>query len=44
MKSKKKKRGPCFKFVYPISYTMGDGSIISGNDRKEIHIANESIF
>jgi len=33
---KKKKRGPCFKFVYPISYTMGDGSVISGNDRKEI--------
>ena len=33
----KKKRGPCFKFVYPISYTMADGSIISGNDRKEIH-------
>ena len=33
----KKKRGPCFKFVYPISYTMPDGSTISGNDRKEIH-------
>ena len=25
----KKKRGPCFKFVYPISYTMPDGSTIS---------------
>ena len=24
MNSKKKKRGPCFKFVYPISYTMSD--------------------
>ena len=42
--SKKKKRGPCFKFVYPISYTMGDGSIISGNDRKEIHIAMKAYF
>ena len=44
MSSKKKKRGPCFKFVYPISYTMGDGSIISGNDRKEIHIAMKAYF
>ena len=44
MNSKKKKRGPCFKFVYPISYTMGDGSIISGNDRKEIHIAMKAYF
>lgn len=37
MSSKKKKRGPCFKFVYPISYTMKDGAVISGNNRKEIH-------
>ena len=36
-KDGKKKKGPCFKFKYPVSYTMGDGSVISGNDRKEIH-------
>ena len=36
-KDEKKKRGPCFKFVYPISYTMKDGAVISGNNRKEIH-------
>ena len=39
-KGKRKKgkgKGPCFKFVYPISYTMADSSIISGNNRKEIH-------
>ena len=36
-KDGKKKKGPCFKFKYPVSYTMGDGSLISGNDRKEIH-------
>ena len=36
-KDSKKKRGPCFKFVYPVSYTMGDNSVITGNDRKEIH-------
>ena len=40
----KKKRGPCFKFVYPISYTMSDGSVISGNDRKEIHVAMKAYF
>jgi hypothetical protein len=44
MNSKKKKRGPCFKFVYPISYTMSDGSVISGNDRKEIHAAMKAYF
>ena len=36
-KDSKKKRGPCFKFVYPISYTMGDNSVITGDNRKEIH-------
>jgi len=36
-KDGKKKKGPCFKFKYPVSYTMGDGTVISGNDRKEIH-------
>ena len=35
-KDGKKKRGPCFKFKYPLSYTMGDGSVITGNDRKEV--------
>ena len=44
MSSKKKKRGPCFKFVYPISYIMSDGSTISGSDRKEIHIAMKAYF
>ena len=43
-KDGKKKRGPCFKFVYPISYTMPDGSIISGNDRKEIHSKMKSFY
>ena len=41
---KNKKRGPCFKFVYPISYTMADGSVISGNDRKEIHTQMKAYF
>jgi hypothetical protein len=36
-KDSKKKRGPCFKFVYPISYTLGDNSVITGDNRKEIH-------
>jgi len=44
MNSKKKKRGPCFKFVYPISYTMSNGSVISGKDRKEIRIAMKAYF
>lgn len=43
-KDGKKKRGPCFKFVYPISYTMPDGSNISGNDRKEIHSKMKSFY
>ena len=43
-KDGKKKRGPCFKFVYPISYTMPDGSTISGNDRKEIHSKMKSFY
>ena len=34
----------CFKFVYPISYIMSDGSTISGSDRKEIHIAMKAYF
>jgi hypothetical protein len=44
MKSKMKKRGPCFKFVYPISYTMSNGSNTTGNDRKEIHTAMKAFF
>ena len=43
-KDDKKKRGPCFKFQYPLSYTMGDGSIITGNDRKEIHSQMKAYF
>ena len=43
-KDDKKKRGPCFKFQYPLSYTMGDGSIIAGNDRKEIHSKMKTYF
>lgn len=43
-KDDKKKRGPCFKFQYPLSYTMGDGSIITGNDRKEIHSKMKTYF
>ena len=43
-KSGKKKRGPCFKFVYPISYTMGDNSEITGNDRKEIRSQMKAYF
>lgn len=42
--SSKKKRGPCFKFVYPISYTMGDGSVISGTDRKNIRNQMKAYF
>jgi len=44
IKDKRKKRGPCFKFVYPISYEMSDGSIISGNNRKEIYIQMKEYF
>jgi len=44
IKDKRKKRGPCFKFVYPISYKMSDGSIISGNNRKEIYIQMKEYF
>ena len=43
-KDNNKKRGPCFKFVYPISYTMADSSIISGNNRKEIHSQMKAYF
>ena len=43
-KDDKKKRGPCFKFQYPLSYTMGDGSVISGSDRKEIHSQMKAYF
>ncbi len=43
-KDDKKKRGPCFKFQYPLSYTMGDDSVISGNDRKEIHSQIKAYF
>ena len=41
-KGKRKKgkgKGPCFKFEYPLSYSMPDGSIITGNNRKEICVA-----
>lgn len=44
IKDKRKKRGPCFKFVYPISYEMSDGSTISGNNRKEIYIQMKEYF
>ena len=43
-KDGKKKRGACFKFVYPISYTMSDNSIISGDSRKEIHTQMKAYF
>ena len=43
-KDAKKKRGPCFKYVYPISYTMADNSIISGDNRKEIHTQMKAYF
>ena len=43
-KDEKKKRGPCFKFQYPLSYTMGDGSVITGDDRKEIHTQMKVYF
>ena len=40
----KEKRGPFFKFVYPISYTMADNSVISGDNRKEIHTQMKAYF
>ena len=43
-KDEKKKRGPCFKFQYPLSYTMGDGSVITGDDRKDIHTQMKVYF
>lgn len=43
-KGKGKRKGLCFKFEYPLSYSMPDGSIISGNDRKEICIAMKSWY
>jgi len=43
-KDGKKKRGPCFKFVYPISYTMSDNSVITGDNRKEIHNQIKTYF
>ncbi|MBL6648752.1 MAG: hypothetical protein ISP56_00630 [Flavobacteriaceae bacterium] len=44
IKGVKKKRESCFKFVYPISYTMSDNSVISGNSRKEIHTQMKAYF
>ena len=41
---KGKRKGLCFKFKYPLSYSMPDGSIISGNDRKEICVAMKSWY
>ncbi|MDA0757042.1 MAG: hypothetical protein O3C01_00040 [Bacteroidetes bacterium] len=38
-KKKWKRKGPCFKFEYPLSYVMPDNSTITGNDRKEVCIA-----
>jgi len=32
-------RKDCYEFVYPISYTLPDGSTISGNSGEEIEIA-----
>ena len=43
-KGKGKKKGPCFKFEYPLSYSMPDDSIIAGNDRKEICKAIKSWY
>jgi hypothetical protein len=46
-KGKRKKgkgKGPCFKFEYPLSYSMPDDSIIAGNDRKEICTAIKSWY
>jgi len=43
-KGDKKKRGPCFKFEYPLSFTMPDGSTITGNDRKEICTAMKAWY
>jgi len=42
--TKGKRKGLCFKFKYPLSYSMPDGSIISGNDRKEICVAMKSWY
>lgn len=30
------KGGKCFRFVYPVSYTMPDGSILTGSDRSTL--------
>lgn len=30
---------PCFELVYPVSYTMPDGTTVSGNDEKETYEA-----
>lgn len=33
-----KDRKECFEFVYPVSFTMPDGSTVTGNNREELHI------
>ena len=43
-RGKGNKKGLCFKFEYPLSYSMPDGSIITGNDRKEICTAIKSWY
>jgi hypothetical protein len=43
-KKKRKRKGPCFKFEYPLSYTMPDGSTITGNDRKVVCTAIKSWY